>query len=157
MSNPKVRPYVHFYPEDTGPNISEARQGSRWLKELRPEETTLMVRIHGDDYFIYEPTMLNNLSFCIPTRWFARNGVFFARAWILEPSTLGDDSGWVVHEDLEVEVSQDQLLKNFPQLGEDHERYQVPHPSVILGKSNLENLTVVNLKTFLRRSPQGTR
>lgn len=133
MCNPKVRPFIHFYPEDTEPNLSEARQGSRWLEELRPEETTPMVRIRGVDYYIYEP----DLSFCIPTRWFARNGVFFARAWMLEASTLGDDSGWVVRTDLEVEVSQDQLLKNFPQLGEDHERYRVPHPSVILGKSQL--------------------
>ena len=100
MCNLKVRPFIHFYPEDTGPYLSEARQGRRWLKELRPEETTAMVRIHGNDYYIYELTMLNNLSFCIPTRWFTRNGVFFARAWILEPRILGDESGWVVRKDL---------------------------------------------------------
>lgn len=159
MCNPKVRPFIHFYPEDTGPYLSEARQGRRWLKELRPEETTPMVRIQGNDYYIYEPAMLNNFSFCIPTRWFTRKGVFFARAWILEPRILGDESGWVVREDLEVEVRQDQLLKNFLQLGEDHERYRVPHPSVILGKSwlrcsfflgqNFDNL----FKVFSPRNP----
>ena len=79
--------------------------------------------------------MLNDLSFCIPTQWFTRNGIFYARACILEPTKLGNDSGWVVRKDHEVEISQDRLLKNFPQFCEDHERYLVPHPSVILGQS----------------------
>ena len=43
MCNPKVRPFIHFYPEDAGPNLSEAHQGSCWLEELRSEETTTMV------------------------------------------------------------------------------------------------------------------
>ena len=80
MCNPKVRPFILFYPEDTGLNLAEARQDSRWLHELRPEETTPMVRIRGNDYYIYEPTMLNDLSFCIPMRWFTRNGIFYACA-----------------------------------------------------------------------------
>ena len=133
MCNLKVWPFIHFYPEDTGLNLAEACQGSHWLEELQPEETTPMVRICSNDYYIYEPTMLNNLSFCIPTWWFAQNGTFFAHTWILELRSLGDDSGWVVCKDCEVEVSQDQLMKTFRQLGEDHEWYQVPHPSVILG------------------------
>ena len=135
MCNPRVQPFTHFYPEDTGPNLSEAHQGTRWLNELRPEETTPMIRIGTNDYYIYEPTMLNDMSFCIPTCWFVRNGIFFARAWVLEACTVEDTSGWVVHEDCEIEISQHQLLKNFPQFAEDHECYQVPHPSRILGKS----------------------
>jgi hypothetical protein len=53
---------------------------------------------------------------------------------MLEAITLDGEVGWVVREDREVEVSQDQLLKNFLQLAEDHKRYAVPHPSRILGK-----------------------
>lgn len=135
MCNPKVRPFLHVYPEDSGPNISEARQADRWLRELRPEETTPMIRLRGHDYYIYEPAMLNNLSFCIPIRWFTRNGAFYARAWMLEATTLDDEVGWVVREDQEVEVSQDQLVKNFLRFAEDHEHYAVPHPSRILEKS----------------------
>ncbi|KAJ7133509.1 hypothetical protein C8R44DRAFT_829315 [Mycena epipterygia] len=45
MANPKVRPHLHFYPEDSGPKLSEARQGQRWLKELPDDRTTPMVRI----------------------------------------------------------------------------------------------------------------
>ncbi|KIK49825.1 hypothetical protein GYMLUDRAFT_253531 [Collybiopsis luxurians FD-317 M1] len=33
MANPKVRPKLHFYPEDSGNFLSEARQAERWLKE----------------------------------------------------------------------------------------------------------------------------
>lgn len=135
MCNPKVRPFLHVYPEDSGPNISEARQADRWLRELRPEETTPMIRLRSHDYYIYEPAMLNNLSFCIPIRWFTRNGAFYARAWMLEATTLDGEVGWVVREDQEVEVSQDQLVKNFLRFAEDHEHYAVPHPSRILEKS----------------------
>ena len=88
-----------------------------------------MIRIGTNDYYIYEPTMLNDMSFCIPTCWFVQNGIFFAQAWVLEARTVEDTSGWVVHEDHEIEISQHQLLKNFPQFAEDHECYQVPHPS----------------------------
>ena len=88
--------------------------------------------------------MLNNMSFCIPIRWFVRNGIFFTRAWVLEPHTVEDTSGWVVHEDREIEISQHQLVKNFPQFAEDHEHYQVPHPLRILGNSIFCSFRVVN-------------
>ncbi|KAK6977422.1 hypothetical protein R3P38DRAFT_3334959 [Favolaschia claudopus] len=37
MANPRVRPHLHFYPEDSGTKLSEARQAQRWLHEL-PDE-----------------------------------------------------------------------------------------------------------------------
>ncbi|KAJ7690551.1 hypothetical protein B0H17DRAFT_893088, partial [Mycena rosella] len=58
MANPSVRPHLSFYPEDSGPKLSEARKG--WLRELPDAQTTPMLRIGQGDYFIHEPAMLSN-------------------------------------------------------------------------------------------------
>ncbi|KAF7346896.1 hypothetical protein MVEN_01441800 [Mycena venus] len=83
MSNPKVRPHLEFYPEDTGKLIEEARQGKRWLEEIPSAQTTPMARIGTQDYFIHEPAMLTNGKFCMPIRWFARGKILFAKCWDL--------------------------------------------------------------------------
>ncbi|KAJ7436385.1 hypothetical protein B0H11DRAFT_2164125 [Mycena galericulata] len=57
MSNPKVRPHLDFYPEDSGKILDEARQGKRWLEEMPAQQTTPMARIGTIDYFIYEPAI----------------------------------------------------------------------------------------------------
>lgn len=133
--NPKVRPNLYLYPEDTGKQLSEGRQAERWLKELRPEETTPMVRIHEDDYYIYEPALLKDLSMCIPERWFTRDGTLFARAWKMETRVIDGIEGWVVRKDIELQVSEHQLAKSFSSLDKEFARYQIPHPSCIHGKS----------------------
>ncbi|KAG1813074.1 hypothetical protein DFJ58DRAFT_720359 [Suillus subalutaceus] len=45
MMNPRVRPLLHFYPEDTG--------------ELDPELLTPVVRLHNQDFFVFEPALLS--------------------------------------------------------------------------------------------------
>jgi hypothetical protein len=133
MANPKVRPLLHFYPEDSGQTLEEARQASRWLHELQPEETSPMIRVKNTDYYIFEPTMLSDGSVCLPTSWFTRGDTFFAEALLMQNGMINQTKGWFVVEDREIEISQNELLKNFHQLGEDAERYNVPHPSVIFG------------------------
>ncbi|KAK7032978.1 hypothetical protein R3P38DRAFT_3313080 [Favolaschia claudopus] len=98
MANPRVRPHLHFYPEDSGQKLSEARQGQRWLNEIPDEQTTPMVRISGNDYYIYEPAMLDSGSAecCIPIRWFSRGGQFFAKCWQMAPVSTDTHSGWHV-------------------------------------------------------------
>ncbi|KAJ7787526.1 hypothetical protein B0H14DRAFT_2221815, partial [Mycena olivaceomarginata] len=58
LVGPMFQPHLSFYPEDSGPKLSEVRQGQRWLKELPDEQTTPMLRISGHNYYIYEPAML---------------------------------------------------------------------------------------------------
>ncbi|EED83930.1 predicted protein [Postia placenta Mad-698-R] len=59
MANPRVRPHLHFYPEDRGERpLSEARQASRWLNEIPHDLLTPMARVRHHDYYIYEPAML---------------------------------------------------------------------------------------------------
>ncbi|KAJ7340636.1 hypothetical protein DFH08DRAFT_915624 [Mycena albidolilacea] len=120
MANPRVRPHLSFYPEDSGPKLSEARQGQHWLKELSDEQTTPMLRISGHDYYIYEPAMLDSDAgeFCIPIRWFAR--------------------GWRVVKSDDHEVAAYRFLKNFPQFCSDTAIYNVPHPSQIIVSTKWE-------------------
>jgi hypothetical protein len=140
VGNPRVRRNLHFYPEDSGPVLREARQGSRWLHEMPSDETTPMIRHLNGDYYIYEPALLTDGKCCIPIRWFVRKdnaqNVFYAKAWPLEP-IRGDDSsidGWRVRGDLEFEICERDLVHNFPMLSQHHSRYGVPHPSHLLGE-----------------------
>ncbi|KAJ6459108.1 hypothetical protein C8R47DRAFT_1059420 [Mycena vitilis] len=146
MANPRVRPHLHFYPEDTGPKLCEARQGERWLKELPDEQTTPMVRIASHDYYIYEPAMLDSdvLEFCIPTRWFVRGGQMFAKCWKMSPVSTDEGSGWRVFKSEDYEVSADRFLKDFIRFQADAAHYQVPHPSRILGSQSIRLLARVS-------------
>jgi hypothetical protein len=157
MANPRVRPHLSFYPEDSGPKLSEARQGQRWLEELPAEQTTLMLRISGDDYYIYEPAMLDSEGgeFCIPIRWFVRGGNFFAKCWRLSPVSSDQGSGWRVLKSDDYEVAAQRFLKNFIQFQADAALYNIPHPSQIIGTTFLYlALNVVNaLQTSSTQTP----
>ena len=132
MANPRVQPHLHFYPEDAGQTLSEARHAAKWLHELPAEDTTPMIRISADNYYIHEPAMLQNGQPCVPVRWFIRSGVFYAKAWPMEQVVVEGVEGWCVRKDLKMEVSQERLLKNLPSFEKDHSFYNVPHPSRIL-------------------------
>lgn len=94
-----------------------------------------MVRVREDDYYIYEPALLKDSSMCIPERWFVRDGTLFARAWKMEIRLIDGIEGWVVRKDIELEVSEHELAKCFTSLEKEFARYQIPHPSLIHGKS----------------------
>lgn len=46
------------------------------------------------DYYTFEITMLTNNSFCMPTRWFRKNGQMWCQAWRVCPQARG----WVVEK-----------------------------------------------------------
>ncbi|KAG2750187.1 hypothetical protein P692DRAFT_201906126 [Suillus brevipes Sb2] len=81
MMNPRVRPLLHFYPEDAGTVLNEARQAKRWLKELDLELLTPVVRLHNQDFFVFEPALLSSGQACIPFRWFTRATSGLPRAY----------------------------------------------------------------------------
>jgi hypothetical protein len=138
MANPNVRPHLSFYPEDSGPKLSEARQGERWLKELPDTQTTPMVRIADKDFFIHEPAMLRDGTCCIPTRWFTKDDQFFANCWAMESVTKDEDSGWRVRVKSEpYVVPGSEFLKNFPEFRSDASYYGVPDPANIFGMLKL--------------------
>ncbi|RDX40490.1 hypothetical protein OH76DRAFT_1459488 [Lentinus brumalis] len=131
VANSRVRPHLRFLPEDAGTRLAETWQGSRWLRELQPDLTTPMVRVHGQDFYIHEPAQLADGRVCIPTRWFTRGSDTLAQAWTMLPTT--DGSGWIIAEDLPLEISVRQLLVAFPNLQGTHCHYNLPDPRNIIG------------------------
>ncbi|KAJ3738165.1 hypothetical protein EV360DRAFT_77074, partial [Lentinula raphanica] len=120
MANPHIRPKLHFYPEDSGTHLSQARQAQRWLDEAPDNLLTPMARINSRDFYIYEPSMLFDGTCCIPVRWFSRSNILYARCWRMEPLISDEDtsSGWSVIKS-EFEVPADRFLKNFVELRND--------------------------------------
>ncbi|KAF7971706.1 hypothetical protein HWV62_20057 [Athelia sp. TMB] len=137
MANPKVRPHLRFYPEDTGKSRSEARQSDCWLHDAANDEITPMARIGTpgahQDYYIHEPALLRDGTVCMPVRWFAVGELLFAKCWRMEAMSTDYGEGWRVIECEGFTVTQHQFLKAFPQLCEDSEKYGMPHPSRLFG------------------------
>ncbi|KAJ7110547.1 hypothetical protein C8R44DRAFT_633975 [Mycena epipterygia] len=141
MANPKVRPHLHFYPEDSGPKLSEARQGQRWLKELPDDRTTPMVRMSGKDYYIHEPAMLASGECVVPTRWFTKDSQLYAKCWKMQVVTKPDSTGWRVLQSQDYTVPASDFLKDFITLQNDAVRYGLPHPSWIVDVVDLATMT----------------
>jgi len=133
MANPKVRPHIVFYPEDSGKEISEARQAHRWLHEAPDEQLTPMARFGNQDYYIHEPAMLRNGTCCIPVRWFTVGAILFAKCWKMDAISTDIGEGWRVIQCDNFTVSQAEFLKTFPELIQDANLYGLPNPSKILG------------------------
>lgn len=94
-----------------------------------------MARIAGRDYFIFEPTMLRDGSCCIPIWWFTRGKILLAQCWKLDTVITDTGASWRAIKSDGYEVSQEQFLKNFPELRDDAAGYNLPDPSKIVGKS----------------------
>lgn len=126
MANPKVRPHLSFYPEDAGKHLSEARQAARWLHEAPSNQLTPMARIGGKDFYIYEPAMLVDGRVCMPSRWFTRGAVLYAKCWNLRVVNGEQGSMWRVYVQDDFEVSETQFLVNFPGLESHRNAYGFP-------------------------------
>ncbi|KAJ3715764.1 hypothetical protein C8R42DRAFT_704476 [Lentinula raphanica] len=129
MCNPNVRPHLSFYPEDS-------RQFDRWLNEIPDNELGPMARIHGTDYYIFEPTMFRDGSVYMPHRWFRRMGRLYARCWKMEEIVREDgQTSWrVIKSNDRLEFDEEFFLKSFPTLLSDHQNGTYPlstNPSMI--------------------------
>ncbi|RDX50747.1 hypothetical protein OH76DRAFT_1463653 [Lentinus brumalis] len=112
LANPQVRKHLHFLPEDAGKRLSEAWQGSRWLRELDPDLATPMVRIHEQDFYVLEPAQLRDGRVCMPVRFFTRGKDTFAYVWTMVPTHNGN--GWVIAQDAPLEVKVYEFLTSLP-------------------------------------------
>ncbi|SJL16514.1 uncharacterized protein ARMOST_20040 [Armillaria ostoyae] len=133
MSNPQIRPLLEFYPEDSSKHLSEACQAARWLNEAPDDQLTPMLRLQdGEDYYIHEPMMLRDGVVCMPYRWFKRNNKHFACCWQMQTCVNETNVVWRVLKVDGYEVSEDEILKKFPELCKDAEQiYNLPHPTLI--------------------------
>ena len=134
MANPKVRPHLVFFPEDSGDNLLSAHQGRRWLSDLDPALTSPMIRQSGQDFYIFEPAVLFDQTYCIPIRWFRRGKEYFAMAWRIHPVQHQSGLGWVVHEYEEFEIAACVLTVSFTYFIASFQRRGVPDPRIMLGE-----------------------
>lgn len=137
MANPKVRPNLHFYPEDAGDTLEHAWQGRRWKEKIDPTLLTPMVRLGNQDFFVHEPAYLLNGTVCVPIRWFEREGRLFARAALMEVVTSDTASYWIVREDQQRELSVTNFDLAFPALRAVSNSYGLPDPADIRGSSSI--------------------
>jgi hypothetical protein len=120
MANPRVRPYLHFYPEDAGNTVNEYWHARHWHEVADPSLVTPMAVVNNTHFFVYEPIILVDGRVVIPYRWFLRCGSIAARAWPLRGVRRGNDEGWIVEEFKTVIVSQRDLSIPFGSWGTDH-------------------------------------
>jgi hypothetical protein len=130
MANPKVRPHLKFYPEDSKNHLSKAHQVRRWLHEVTDDEITPMARLGCQDYYIYEPAMLWDGTCCVPVRWFTVGEILFTKCWKMEAISSDVEQGWWVLKSDDFSIPHTAFLKTFPDLCEDADgQYGLPHPS----------------------------
>ncbi|KAG2050212.1 hypothetical protein BDR06DRAFT_1011386 [Suillus hirtellus] len=133
MMNPRIRPLLHFYPEDTGVELNEAQQATCWLEELDPELLMPVIRLHNQDFFVFKPALLSSGQACIPFRWFTRGRKMYTKAWSLWPVTRELDRGWVIEDFRSFEVSEDDLLVSFRNWDSSEATSGLPHANLIYG------------------------
>lgn len=135
MSNPRVRPHLNFLPEDSGQHLSEVWQGEHWNRHMDPDLLTPMVRAHGQDFYVFEPTLAENGHVYMPHRWFKREGKIYAKAWPMAQAS--SRPGWVILEHGALDISIDELVLSFPQLVNGYKDRGFADPRIILGTSPL--------------------
>jgi hypothetical protein len=133
MANPRVRPHLHFYPEDAGESVNEYWHARHWHEVADPSLVTPMVVVNNTHFFVYEPIMLFNSRVVIPYRWFLRGGSITARAWPLRAVKRGNDMGWIVEEFRTVIVSQREQFVPFGSWAASQINCPLPSASCIFG------------------------
>ncbi|KAJ7115666.1 hypothetical protein C8R44DRAFT_880092 [Mycena epipterygia] len=98
--NPLVRPFIHLYPDVSGP-ISESWQAGKWtgevdLDELSPMWADWKSSTSHRHYYIKELAQLTDGSFVIPLRWVTANEIVHADVLRVEHS-YDENSGDEFH------------------------------------------------------------
>lgn len=136
MANPKVRPNLHFYPEDAGNTLEHAWQGRQWKEKIDPTLLTPMVRVGTQDFFVHEPAYLVNGKTSVPIRWFKREGKLFAQAALMQVANSETSSYWIVREDEQRELPFTDFELAFPDFWGVSNSYGLPDPADIRGTSS---------------------
>ncbi|TFY75510.1 hypothetical protein EWM64_g8502 [Hericium alpestre] len=115
MSNPNVRPYLRFFPEDNNNGHSDAFHGERWRYE---------------DYFVDEPALarLDDLRTAVPvwpTRWFIRDGKTYSMVHRLH---VDNETRYIIDKEDCRELALDAFLLSYPKFLVLHATYGLPDP-----------------------------
>ena len=96
MANPQVRPYLKFFPEDSGNLLENANQGQQWLRDMDPELLTPSFCQYNQEFFIFEPAILKSQTVVMPFRLFTRDARLYALCWLMSPVMSSEASGWLI-------------------------------------------------------------
>ncbi|KAL1658383.1 hypothetical protein GGF50DRAFT_67362 [Schizophyllum commune] len=135
-ANPLVRPHITDYPVDPGDGpFDRAAHGARWYSEVDGNLSGPMVRFGSQDYFVYEPALLDKGNHPRPvmvTRWFLRKGSFWGRGHPLLIDTKM--MSYAIDGSRCEEFPCSDLLLSYPVFAKLHAKYALPSPSVIQGE-----------------------
>ena len=151
MANPRVRPHLQFYPEDAGQTVNEYWHARHWREEMDLTKCMPMAIIRNQQFFVLKPCLLNDGQPCMPTHWFFRDKQLFAKAWTLCVVSQELESGWVVEEYNEIEVSGDQFLVSFGNWSLSLSSDGLPRAMRILGDFLFHLLTITLIKISSHR------
>ncbi|PSR74772.1 hypothetical protein PHLCEN_2v9569 [Hermanssonia centrifuga] len=146
VSNPIVRPSLHFYPEDSHQRLAEAWQGERWRTEVESTFSGIMTRANdGQDYFVDEPALANTdglgrIQPVLPIRFFMRDNNMFAKVLRLHIARRDESASDVFvvdarSEDDSFELPVSRLFLSYPRFLEAHKSYGLPSPTTLSGIS----------------------
>jgi hypothetical protein len=133
MANPRVQPFLHFYPKDAGKTVNEYWHARHWHEDVDPSLVTPMVAINNSHFFVYKPSTLANSDVVMPYCWFLRGGSIMARAWPLRTVSHHNNTGWIVEEFKTVIISQGNLLISFGSWGAGQIACSLPSANSIFG------------------------
>ncbi|KAH9807976.1 hypothetical protein DFH28DRAFT_1088454 [Melampsora americana] len=122
LSNPEVGPHLEFFPEkDERVTVDRYSQSKKWREDLPPSLRVPMVVVHGEHFFIYEPTQLEDSRVVVPV--FFYKDELSIRAKCLEVVTGGQGSHdfFIAAEpkfgsDLFLDVNVQTFATSFPQI-----------------------------------------
>ncbi|KIJ48331.1 hypothetical protein M422DRAFT_247658 [Sphaerobolus stellatus SS14] len=97
-----------------------------------------MVKVGHQDFYIFEPALAQNGVPVMPFRFFTKDKVTFAKAWIMEPQA----DGWIIAEDQAVTVQVDHLMISFPHLTATYCERDIPDPRLIIGSRKAGGLSI---------------
>ncbi|KZT20338.1 hypothetical protein NEOLEDRAFT_1165089 [Neolentinus lepideus HHB14362 ss-1] len=147
FANPLVRGKLHFYPEDSGYHLEDARQAERWRDEVDGNLACPMVRDRdGKDYFVEEPCLasidgLGRIAPIMPMCWFTRGGRTWARVHLLRLTRYSDAFVIDGRPDSTLDIPLDVFFMSVLDL-QDHDtqrRYGLPSPDRIAGVLHSED------------------
>ncbi|KAI0632552.1 hypothetical protein C8Q77DRAFT_1196027 [Trametes polyzona] len=120
MSNPRVRRYMVFYPEEPVNGSSELRHSWKWFLGLPDDQLTPMWAHHDVHYYVGEAAQLGNGEVVVPCRWFVCAGEMHMFYYRTIKRSDEDGSSYEVDASKRHRGPASLLTKNLPDLLRDH-------------------------------------
>lgn len=139
MANPLVRKHMCFFGEDAGSKLKEAWQANRWKDEVSGSISGPMVRHDSKDYFVNEPALIKSgpcgeYRPVLPTRFFKRNGVDWAKIYHLQPHPTKNIMIVDARRGACDELPMTSFWASFTEFKADHSYLGWPDPTLISGQ-----------------------